>query len=303
MGNANQDEHPQGYVDELLASLNELASSQLTEESLATVQYAKATLDSLSQAIQSNQEATALVLREAQDEKNQFISHVTHELRLPMTSIKGYTDLLRQGLVGPINEQQLNFLDTIRNNVERMSALLSDLSDITRLDGGRLKLDLGSVELKEPLQIALESLHPIQEGKGQKIALSLPDTLPAVWADANRLIQIMTCLLRNAIMYTQEGGEITISAQALNEHVLIQVKDNGIGISPEDQGRLFTPFFRSDEPAVREQYGWGLSLHLSSRLVQLMGGEMGVESVAGKGSTFWFTLPRQNATPKPDEHG
>ena len=292
MDSANLEEQSQGLFSELQAALHELASSPLPEDSLASLNQARESLGNLSQITRAYQEETAAALQKSQEERNQFISHVTHELRLPMTSIKGYTDLLRQGLAGPLNEQQLEFLDTIRNNVARMAALLSDLSDLNRIDTGRLKLDLGNLELNEYMGAALESLRTIRERKGQKISQVLPAQLPPVWADPNRLLQIMTCLLRNAIMYTPEGGAITIHASTLNDKVHIQIKDNGIGIGPKDQARLFSPFFRSDDPVVRDQYGWGLSLYLCARLVQIMGGEIGADSIPGSGSAFWFTLPQ-----------
>lgn len=303
MDNANPQDQTQGYLDELQATLQKLASSQLPEESLESIRQATDTLGSLSKAILSNQEETTSAVRQAQEERNQFISHVTHELRLPMTSIKGYTDLLRQGLAGPLNEQQLSFLNTIRNNVERMSALLSDLSDISRIDGGRLKLDLGKVEIKECAAAALDSLHLIQEQKRQKITIHLPAGLPLAWADPNRVVQILTCLLRNGIMYTPEAGEITILASPEQDKIHIQVKDTGIGINLEDQARLFSPFFRSDEPVIRDQHGWGLSLHLCARLVQMMGGKMGADSAPGSGSTFWFTLPQSKPATSQETDG
>jgi len=303
MDNPKLEKQTQGHLNEIQAALQKLASSPLPEESLASIRQATDTLSSLSQIILSSQEETAGAVRQAQEERNQFISHVTHELRLPMTSIKGYTDLLRQGLAGPLNEQQLNFLDTIRNNVERMSALLSDLSDISRIDGGRLRLDLGKVEIKESVATALDSLHLIQEQKRQKITSHLPAGLPPVWADPNRVIQILTCLLRNAIMYTPEGGEITIRARPEDDEVSIQVKDAGIGISLEDQARLFSPFFRSAAPAVREQHGWELRLNLSARLVQMMGGEIGADSTTGSGSEFWVTLPQAKSPTNQEQDG
>ncbi len=303
MDNPILEKRTQEHINEIQAALQKLASSPLPEESLASIRQAMDSLSSLSQVILSNQEETTGAVRQAQEERNQFISHVTHELRLPMTSIKGYTDLLRQGLAGPLNQQQLSFLDTIRNNVERMSALLSDLSDISRIDGGRLRLDLGIVEIQQAVATALDSLHLLQEQKGQIITFHFPADLPPVWSDPNRVVQILTCLLRNAIMYTPEGGEITIRARPQDDEVSIQVKDTGIGISLEDQARLFSPFFRSDEPAVRELHGWGLSLHLCARLVQMMSGEMGADSTPGSGSKFWFTLPQAKSLTSQEPDG
>lgn len=223
--------------------------------------------------------------------KTKFVSVVTHELRLPMTSIKGYTDLLRQGVVGPVNEMQLNFLNVVRNNVERMTALVSDLSDISRIESGRLKWTPALIVVPDYIQEAISTLRPKIDERQQKLEVNLPADLPRAYADPNRLVQVLTNLLSNANRYTAEGGQITIQAHPEGDFVRIEVSDNGIGISPEDQTQLFTQFFRSEDPAVRELPGWGLGLHVSKGLVELMGGQIGVQSTLKVGSTFWFTLP------------
>ena len=229
----------------------------------------------------------------ANEAKSQFISIVTHELRIPLTSIKGYNDLVRQGVVGEINEQQLNFLNVISNNVERMSTLISDLSDISRIERGKIHLDFSHFELRERMAETLTSLsHKLAE-KRHKLHTHIPDDLPQVYADPSRLIQILTNLVSNAWKYTPEGGEITINAKAQDERVRVEIQDTGLGISEEDQAKLFTQFFRSESPEVREQIGWGLGLSVTQRLVEIMHGKIGFYSQLGSGSTFWFTLPTQ----------
>jgi signal transduction histidine kinase len=232
-----------------------------------------------------------LAVQSANQAKTKFVSVVTHELRIPMTSIKGYTDLLRQGAVGPVNEMQANFLNVIRNNVDRMSALVSDLSDISRIETGRLKIDLKPVSVAEHADEVLRSLEPRLEEKHQVLELELPADLPPVHADPNRVVQVLTNLLSNAWKYTPEGGCIRLKAVPEAGSVRVTVADTGIGISPEDQAKLFSQFFRSEDPLVREQQGWGLGLNVARRLVEVMGGEIGCESALGQGSTFWFTLP------------
>ena len=230
-------------------------------------------------------------VQEANQAKSKFVSVVTHELRIPMTSIKGYTDLLRQGAVGPVNEMQQNFLGVIRNNVERMSALVSDLSDISHMETGRLKLNSTFLNINDYIQEIATSLTPRFQDKQQSLELEVPGELPRVFADSNRLAQVLTNLVSNANKYTPNGGKINVLAKAEDDFVRVEVKDSGIGISEEDQASLFSQFFRSESPEVREQQGWGLGLSVAKRLVEAMGGEIGAVSALGQGSTFWFTLP------------
>ncbi len=230
-------------------------------------------------------------VQEANESKSQFVSIVTHELRVPLTSIKGYTDLMQQGVVGPINDRQTAFLGVIRNNSDRMAALISDLSDISRIERGIVRLDPVFVQLHDYVEETLNRMKPDLEGKSQLINTHVPTTLPKVYVDPNRLVQILTNLISNASKYTPENGTITIQATESENQVRVEVVDNGIGIDEDDQTKLFSQFFRSESATVREQTGWGLGLNVTKRLVELMGGLIGLSSQTGKGSTFWFTLP------------
>jgi signal transduction histidine kinase len=228
--------------------------------------------------------------------KAKFVSVVTHELRIPMTSIKGYTDLLRTGVVGPVNDQQRSFLEVIRNNVERMSALVSDLSDISRAETGRLKLNCKWFALADVLDEVVRNLQPKIDDKGHSLELHIPPELPRVHADMGRTAQIITTLLSNAIKYTPSKGMLQVSAVmddrlAQDDLVRLEVADKGIGISPDDQAKVFSQFFRSEDPLVREEQGWGLGLTVAKLLAERMGGAMGFTSELKHGSTFWFTMP------------
>ncbi len=235
-------------------------------------------------------------VQQANQAKSKFVSVVVHELRIPMTAIKGYADLLRQGAVGPVNETQLNFLDVIRNNVGRMATLVSDLSDLNRVESGRLKLEPAEISLYEVVQQVVKSLGPNIAEKNQSLQVEVPADLPTIFTDPQRVSQVLANLLNNAWKYTPEAGLIQIRALKYtlpggSPGLLIEVVDNGIGISEDDQASLFTPFFRSEAAAVREQQGWGLGLSVARSLIDAMEGEIGVRTALDQGSTFWFSLP------------
>jgi signal transduction histidine kinase len=228
-------------------------------------------------------------LKQANDAKSEFVRTVSHELKIPMTSIKGYTDLLK--MVGPLTVQQEQFVGTIRSNVERMAVLVSDLSDISRIETNQLKVDVRSLDLHALLPEALSGLRGQIENKEQTLTLDMAANLPAVRSDEARLIQILANLVSNAHKYSPRGAAITLAARPEDGHVRIAVTDTGYGISPADQARLYNQFFRSEDPTIREQTGWGLGLHITRRLIELLGGQISVQSEPGKGSTFSFTMP------------
>jgi len=239
-------------------------------------------------------------VRNADQAKSEFISFVAHELKTPMTSIRGYTDLLAQGAVGPVTQPQANFLATIRLNADRMSALVSDLNDISRIETGRLKLEFAAVALAPALEEVIDALRSQIESKEQKLTLAIPDDLPPVWVDRGRLIQILTNLVSNAQKYTLSGGAFRIAAEHSSNrwdpsgppevvHILIQ--DTGLGISPPEQKSIFQKFFRSEDRIVRDLPGTGLGLNITRNLVEMHGGKIWFESELHKGSTFHFTIP------------
>ena len=232
--------------------------------------------------------------------KSDFVSFVAHELKNPMTSIKGYTELLAAGSVGQINDMQTNFLSTIRANVERMSALVSDLNDNAKIEVGRLRLDYKPVDVPDVVDEVVRSTKRQVEDKRQDVELRLPTQLPQVWADRLRVGQVLTNLVSNAHKYTPEGGKIFVGAEATRNQwdpegakqvVHLWVKDNGIGISIDDQTKIFQQFFRSDDSKAREAPGTGLGLHITKSLVEMQGGRIWFDSEFRKGTTFHFTVP------------
>jgi signal transduction histidine kinase len=208
-----------------------------------------------------------------------------------MTSIKGYTDLILAGMVGPLNEQQSDFLQIVKRNLDRMSILVRDLSDINRIESGRMKFEYDQFSLTETLDDVLDSVREAIEARKQKLVLDLSDNLADVYADQNRISQVLTNLISNANKYTPDGGKITVRIQQNGQYARVFVMDNGLGISEEDQAKLFTQFFRSEDEEVREQTGWGLGLSIVKKIVEAQGGEISCESKLGKGSNFTFTVP------------
>ncbi len=239
-------------------------------------------------------------VQKANNAKSEFVSLVAHELKNPMTSIKGYSELLASGSVGQINELQTNFLGTIRSNVERMSALVSDLNDNAKIEAGRLRLEFNPVRLPEVVDDVIRSTKRQVDEKHQEVDLAIPAELPQVWADRLRVGQVLTNLVSNANKYTPEGGRIVLGAEATANQwdpdgakrvVHLWVKDNGIGISAEDQSKIFMKFFRSDDSKARESPGTGLGLNITKSLVEMQGGRIWFESEFRKGTSFHFTVP------------
>lgn len=239
-------------------------------------------------------------VRRANEAKTDFVSFVSHELKQPMTSIKGYTDLLVKGAAGELSENQRSFLQTVQSNVNRMNRLVSDLLDISRIESGRIRLDFDNVSMERVVKGALQSVLGQIESKQQTLVVDVPSDLPLVRGDQERLVQILSNLVSNAHKYTPEGGRIVVRAQEQSGvgkvvwqdgFVLCSVEDNGIGMSPEDRESLFTKYFRSENPFVRSVAGTGLGLVITKSLVELHGGEIWVASELSKGSTFSFSIP------------
>lgn len=230
-------------------------------------------------------------LQTVSEDKSEYVSLVTHELRIPLTSVRGYTDLLLKEMAGPLNDSQRQFLGTIRRNLDRMGVLIRDLSDINRIEGGRMQFQCEPYNLHDILQHVVGDLQEAFVTRQQTFVLDVPRPAPLVFADRSRVGQIVTNLLHNANVYTPEGGEITLRARSERGMACVDVIDNGIGVPEEEQSQLFTEFFRGEANAVREHSGWGLGLAIVKKLVTAQGGEVSFSTEPGKGSIFSFTLP------------
>jgi signal transduction histidine kinase len=239
-------------------------------------------------------------VKQADIVKSEYMSFVAHELKNPMTSIKGYAELLAAGAVGPMTEMQNNFLGTIRSNVERMKTIVEDLNDNSKLEAGRLSLDYKAVDVNEIVETVVRSTRRQIEDKKQTVDIQLPEGLPKIWADRTRVEQVLVNLVSNAHKYTPEAGNIAIlAAKSANQWdpqgppnvVHIWVKDNGIGMTPEDQKKIFSKFFRSEDDQARKSPGTGLGLNITKSLVEMQGGRIWFESEFRQGTTFHITVP------------
>ncbi|MCC6798682.1 MAG: GAF domain-containing protein, partial [Anaerolineae bacterium] len=234
--------------------------------------------------------------------KSEFVATVSHELRTPMTSIKGYADLLLLGAAGEVSEQQQYFLDVIKQNADRLSTLVNDLLDISRIDQQRVVLQLEQVAAGDVLREALEHLRERVEDRKREmtLALDLPEAADlTLWGDARKLAQIMANLADNAFNYTPPGGTIRLGARPRPDTntVILSVADTGIGIPPEMGDRVFERFFRGDEAQelVMDTPGTGLGLSIVKEYVEMLHGSIWYKSDPGRGTTFYVELPATGA--------
>jgi PAS domain S-box-containing protein len=229
---------------------------------------------------------------EADRIKREFVSTVSHELRTPLTSIRGYVDLLLLGAAGPVNENQLTFLNVVKTNANRLMDLINDILAISSIEAGKVRLAIEPFNIAELIREVNQSLRVEVEKKDMVVRLVIDPDLPPVEGDRKRIVQVVTNLFSNAVKYTFEKGKIEIRAY-LNPSGMLQidVQDTGVGLSPEQQKLLFTRFTRFDNPLRDQAGGTGLGLNIAKSFVEMHGGEMWVNSALGEGSTFSFVLP------------
>jgi two-component system phosphate regulon sensor histidine kinase PhoR len=232
--------------------------------------------------------------------RKDFVINVSHELRTPLASIQGYTETLIDGALNdPVHN--MRFLGIIRHNAERLARLTEDLLTLSRIEQKRQKFEFDSHPVNMLLGDAIDLMRPIAEKSDIALRMEPLSEEAAAWCDSEAVSQILSNLLDNAIKYTQAGGTITVGAAMAGEFVELMVRDTGMGIPPEDLPRLFERFYRVDKARSRELGGTGLGLSIVKHLVAAQNGAIRVESVVGKGSTFYFTLPLDRTIPGTDQ--
>ncbi len=231
----------------------------------------------------------------AERAKSDFVSNVSHELRTPLTSIVGYTGLLLSQAVGLLTGQQETFLQVIKTNADRLVTLINDLLDVSRIESGRLELDIRPLQIESIVQEVADMIKPQCDQKNLELITKIGPGISSVLGDKNRLTQVVANLASNACRYTPNGGSITLAAASSDGSVRVDVTDTGIGIAPEEQSKIFQRFYRVSNAAAFESHGTGLGLPITKLLVEMHGGRLWVESTPGRGSTFTFVLPAPDA--------
>ena len=221
--------------------------------------------------------------------KSDFALMVSHELRAPLTLIKGSIELVEDEVLGKVTPEQKNHLGVALHNVDRLDRLIGSVLDYQKLEGGQIKYRIYPNDIESDVMETVNGFRTIIEKKGLQFVVNIPKSLPPVMVDKDALIQVVTNLLSNAIKFTDDGT-IAISAKQCGDQVEISVIDNGIGISKEDQPRLFQSFSRIDTGGRRTQ-GTGLGLAICRKIIERHGGTIGVRSIPSEGSVFFFTLP------------
>jgi signal transduction histidine kinase len=244
-------------------------------------------------------ERANLELRRIDGMKSEFVSVASHELRTPLAAIKNAVQLVLKGTAGKINENQERFLSMAERNINRLTNILNDLLNLSRIESGRIELNFEQIKLKGLIELMTSSLKPHADAKFIQIDMDVSDQLPTVYGDPEKINQILTNLIGNAIKFTPERGKILITAKLLpkdqeggyGDRVAVSVKDTGVGIPSEHLDVIFEKFHQVEGSLHRSMGGTGLGLAITKGLVGAHQGRIWVESEPGKGSTFTFTLP------------
>jgi signal transduction histidine kinase len=221
--------------------------------------------------------------------KNDLVATAAHEFRTPLTSLRMAIHLCLEQVVGPVTEKQADLLHAAREDCERLQAMVDDLLDLSRIEAGRIEMHPRPMPAATLAKTALEAHRTVAEERGIQLNAQLPLVEDEVSADPERVGLVLSNLLANAVRHTPSNGKIEVRAYPTNGAVRFEVTDTGEGIPPEYQRRIFDKFFRVPGSASN---GAGLGLSIAKEVVLGHGGEIGVESQPGQGSTFWFTLPR-----------
>jgi signal transduction histidine kinase len=232
-------------------------------------------------------------LEVANRHKSEFLANMSHELRTPLNAVIGFSEVLLERMFGELNDKQAEYLQDILSSGRHLLSLINDILDLSKIEAGRMELELGRFDVPLALDNALTLVRERAGRNGIALELVIDPGVGALVADERKVKQVLVNLLSNAVKFTREGGTVSVRAARLDGGVEIAVSDTGIGIAPEDQGLIFEEFRQVGTDYARKREGTGLGLALSRRLVELHGGKIRVESELGRGSTFTFNIPER----------
>jgi signal transduction histidine kinase len=235
-------------------------------------------------------------LQELDRLKSDFVSNVSHELRTPLTAIKGAVDLILREVAGPLTEKQVHYLTRVRSNTQHLAGLINDLLDLSKIESGKIEMKSSRVSMGGLVHEVVETLRPIAAEKGIALEAAIPEQSIMVWADRDKVNQVLMNLIGNAIKFTPAQGTVTVSAlKNGNESIRVSVCDDGPGILAAEKEKIFDKFYQIAEVDGVKPKGTGLGLAICKALVELHGGRIWVETEMNRGSTFSFTLPASGA--------
>ena len=227
----------------------------------------------------------------ANEAKSEFLANMSHELRTPLNSIIGFSEVMIDGMAGPVRDDQKEYLNDILESGNHLLSLITDILDLSKVEAGMIELELKEISLKDLLEGSLVMFKEKAITHNIKLSSDISEDVGHIVADERRLKQVMFNLLSNAVKFTPDGGKVGIKASKIDNEVQVAVWDTGIGISKEDMNKLFQPFQQIETTLTKIHPGTGLGLNLSKKFVELQGGRIWVESEFGKGSKFSFTIP------------
>ncbi|MBN1831483.1 MAG: PAS domain S-box protein [Deltaproteobacteria bacterium] len=288
------DEH--GQIKEILSIGSDITDRKKAEQEIRRLNdELRRHADVLEQHVAERTAELATAMERAQSAdriKSAFLATMSHELRTPLNAIIGFTGIMLQELAGPLNEEQRKQMTMVQSSSRHLLALINDVLDISKIEAGQLELSLTSFELGPSIEKMVALVSPLSDKKGIELRMDIAENVKTVTADQRRLEQIILNLLNNAVKFTEQG-HVVISCRRENDHYLLSVADTGIGMHQDELPGLFQPFHQIDTGLSRKHEGTGLGLSICKKLLNMMGGDINVESQWGQGSTFTIRFPQK----------